>query len=40
LHWGTFPALTGTPEALAGMLADLPGTTVARLAPGESLRLG
>ena len=39
MHWGTFPALTGTPAALAALLKDLSGTTVAHLEPGQSLTL-
>jgi len=38
LHWGTFPALTGTPQQLAQLLND-PGT-VAILEPGEALTEG
>ncbi|HEX2252865.1 MAG TPA: metal-dependent hydrolase [Thermoanaerobaculia bacterium] len=39
IHWGTFPALTGTPEQLEQACADL-GTNcrVVRLDPGESHR--
>lgn len=38
-HWGTFPALTGTPAALRGELQKLgiEDVTVHDLAPGESL---
>ncbi len=35
LHWGTFPALTGTPEKLAELLSD--GNLVARVKPGGTL---
>lgn len=35
MHWGTFPRLTGTPEALAAHL-DGSGIQVLRLAPGET----
>ena len=35
LHWGTFPPLTGTPEALAALVE--PGVKVIRCAPGEML---
>ena len=35
IHWGTFPVLTGTPDALAGLLSD--GSVVARVAPGEEM---
>ena len=34
-HWGTFPVLTGTPEALA----ELTTATVERLQPGDSVEL-
>ena len=34
-HYATFPLLTGTPEALAGLIAvDVPGTSVWKLEPG------
>jgi L-ascorbate metabolism protein UlaG (beta-lactamase superfamily) len=37
IHWGTFPALTGTPEKLRQALGDLGiNTEVVALAPGES----
>jgi L-ascorbate metabolism protein UlaG (beta-lactamase superfamily) len=39
IHWGTFPPLTGTPDALAELIQDLRGTAVARLQPGNALRL-
>jgi L-ascorbate metabolism protein UlaG (beta-lactamase superfamily) len=35
IHWGTFPPLTGTPQALAELLND--PETVATVSPGESL---
>ncbi len=35
MHWGTFPALTGTPEALEARLAGS-GIEVLRIAPGET----
>jgi L-ascorbate metabolism protein UlaG (beta-lactamase superfamily) len=34
-HWGTFPALTGTPDALAEKVGS--GVTVERIEPGESV---
>jgi len=34
-HWGTFPLLTGTPDALA----KLTGATVERLEPGDAVEL-
>jgi L-ascorbate metabolism protein UlaG (beta-lactamase superfamily) len=37
MHWGTFPALTGTPERLAELTADLPNLTIHRLEPGQVL---
>jgi len=37
IHWGTFPALTGTPEQLAKAVGDLGITCrVVRLDPGDS----
>lgn len=35
MHWGTFPALTGTPDQLRELTADLPGLTIISLEPGE-----
>ncbi len=35
MHWGTFPALTGTPERLAELAPA--GTEILRLNPGEPL---
>ena len=35
MHWGTFPVLTGTPDALETALASS-GVQVLRLAPGET----
>ncbi len=37
LHWGTWGPLVGRPAELAQLIADLPGTQVAMLSPGESL---
>jgi L-ascorbate metabolism protein UlaG (beta-lactamase superfamily) len=34
-HWGTFPALTGTPDALAALVPS--GVTIERLEPGDSV---
>ena len=36
-HWGTFPALTGTPDALAEKVGD--GVTVERIDPGQSVTI-
>ena len=36
IHWGTFPALTGTPEALRAA-GEADGLTVIALKPGETL---
>jgi len=36
-HWGTFPALTGTPDALARLTG--PDVTVERLEPGDSVTI-
>jgi hypothetical protein len=35
LHFGTFPPLTGTPEALAGLVD--PSVEVVRWNPGETI---
>src|SRR6266403_845166 len=35
MHFGTFPALTGTPQQLARLIQDLPGTQVWALEPGK-----
>ncbi|HVA32168.1 MAG TPA: metal-dependent hydrolase, partial [Gaiellaceae bacterium] len=35
-HWGTFPVLTGTPEALQALA---PGVQVERLEPGQSVTI-
>jgi L-ascorbate metabolism protein UlaG (beta-lactamase superfamily) len=37
MHYGTFPLLTGTPEALKGLTADIEGLEIIALKPGESL---
>lgn len=34
IHWGTFPVLTGTPDALAGLVP--PNVEVVRWSPGEN----
>lgn len=36
MHFGTFPALTGTPAALQEATADIPGLQIIELKPGES----
>jgi L-ascorbate metabolism protein UlaG (beta-lactamase superfamily) len=38
MHYGTFPQLTGTPEALRAETRDIAGLTVHAMRPGESLR--
>ncbi len=38
IHYGTFPALTGTPEALRQHAAGIANLTVHELAPGQTLR--
>ena len=38
MHFGTFPALTGTPDALSELLSDTAGITVMRLEPGKSVQ--
>lgn len=35
MHYGTFPALTGTPAALRALIADIAGVEVIELKPGE-----
>lgn len=37
LHWGTFPVLTGTPQALREAAKDVDGLEVAELQPGGRL---
>jgi L-ascorbate metabolism protein UlaG (beta-lactamase superfamily) len=37
MHYGTFPPLAGTPEELAGLIKDLPGTEIWTLEPGETV---
>lgn len=39
MHYGTFPALAGTPEQLQQLLAGLPETQLLHPAPGESIAL-
>ncbi len=34
-HWGTFPLLTGTPEALEALAPG--GVTIEKLQPGDSV---
>ncbi|MDP9146934.1 MAG: metal-dependent hydrolase [Acidobacteriota bacterium] len=37
MHYGTFPALTGSPEALRAECKDIPGLEIHALKPGESI---
>jgi L-ascorbate metabolism protein UlaG (beta-lactamase superfamily) len=37
MHYATFPALTGTPEALRNETKDIPGLTILALEPGASV---
>jgi L-ascorbate metabolism protein UlaG (beta-lactamase superfamily) len=37
MHYGTFPILSGTPEALKELTADVAGLEIIALKPGESL---
>ena len=37
MHFGTFPPLTGTPQQLARLIQDLPGTQVWPLEPGKAV---
>ncbi|MDX2267062.1 MAG: metal-dependent hydrolase [Bryobacter sp.] len=39
MHYGTFPALSGTPEALRELVADLGDVKVLAPQPGESIEL-
>lgn len=39
MHYGTFPPLTGTPDALAALLTDLPEVKVLSLSPGVTINL-
>jgi L-ascorbate metabolism protein UlaG (beta-lactamase superfamily) len=36
-HWGTFPVLTGTPDALAAKVGS--DVTVERIEPGQSVTI-
>ena len=38
MHFGTFPALTGTPDELAGLLKDFPQCRVWPLEPGKTVK--
>ncbi len=37
MHYGTFPILTGTPDDLRKLTADIPGLRVLDIAPGQTL---
>ena len=37
MHWGTFPALTGTPEMLAELVKDQPDVRVLSVEPGQKV---
>jgi len=37
MHFGTFPGLTGTPQQLAGLIKDQPGTEIWPLEPGRTV---
>ena len=37
MHYGTFPPLTGTPEALRELTQDVANLTIHALKPGEAL---
>jgi len=39
MHYGTFPALTGTPQAMAALISDLEGVEVLTPAPGHTIDL-
>jgi len=38
MHYGTFPALTGTPEEFVKLMKEVPGTKVLVLKPGETVQ--
>ncbi|MEI9813864.1 MAG: metal-dependent hydrolase [Acidobacteriota bacterium] len=38
VHWGTFPALTGQPKAVADLLRDHPSNEVWALEPGKTVQ--
>jgi L-ascorbate metabolism protein UlaG (beta-lactamase superfamily) len=38
MHWGTFPVLTGTPDALISETRGLAGLTIYRIEPGDTVR--
>jgi len=40
IHWGTFPLLGGTPQALKQAAQDVTGLKVVALEPGESVSQG
>jgi L-ascorbate metabolism protein UlaG (beta-lactamase superfamily) len=37
MHYGTFPVLTGTPERLRELTADIDGLRIIALNPGQTL---
>ncbi|HXH27908.1 MAG TPA: metal-dependent hydrolase [Candidatus Polarisedimenticolia bacterium] len=37
MHWGTFPVLAGTPEALKAQCGDIQGLEIHAMKPGETL---
>ena len=37
MHYGTFPALTGTPETLRELTQDISGLEIHDLKPGQTL---
>jgi L-ascorbate metabolism protein UlaG (beta-lactamase superfamily) len=37
MHYGTFPALAGTPGELRELTKDIPGLEIHALKPGESI---
>lgn len=40
MHYGTFPVLTGRPEELQKLTADIPDLTIHVMKPGETLTFG
>jgi L-ascorbate metabolism protein UlaG (beta-lactamase superfamily) len=38
MHWGTFPALTGTPDQLRSEAADIAGLEIVDMSPGDTIK--
>jgi len=39
MHFGTFPALPGTPEDFIRLTQDIPGLNIRVMQPGETITL-